>query len=199
MKTGLKMFGMAAFAALVCMTMRVSAVGQDNQSMGSGTGQGMSRNMKMSSADQKFMMMAATGGMAEVEMARLALEKSSSDAVKQFAQKMIDDHTAANNELMQVASTKGVMLPTQPDAKQMAMMAKMQKLSGMEFDMMYVKEAGVKGHEMMEKLFMKESMSGKDMDAKAFAAKTLPTVQMHLKMARDMMMNMKGMTTGMSR
>ncbi|MET0625291.1 MAG: DUF4142 domain-containing protein, partial [Pyrinomonadaceae bacterium] len=175
MKNGLKVFGLAAVAALMCMTMRVSVVAQDNKSMGSGSGQEMSRNMKMSSADQKFMMMAATGGMAEVEMARLALEKSSNDAVKTYAQKMIDDHTAANNELMQVASMKGVMLPTQPDAKQMAMMMKMQKLSGMEFDMMYVKEAGVKGHESMEKLFMKESMGGKDMDAKAFAAKTLPT------------------------
>lgn len=198
MKNGLKVFGLAAVAALMCMTMRVSAVAQDGMSTGSGAGQGMNRNMKMSSADQKFMMMAATGGMAEVEMARLALEKSSSDAVKQYAQKMIDDHTAANNELMQVASMKGVMLPTQSDAKQMAMMMKMQKLSGMEFDMMYVKEAGVKGHETMEKLFMKESMSGKDMDAKAFAAKTLPTVRMHLQMARDMMMSMKGMMTGMS-
>ena len=199
MKNGLKVFGLAAVAALMCLTMRASAVAQDGMSTGSGAGQGMSRSMKMSSADQKFMMMAATGGMAEVEMARLALEKSSSDAVKQYAQKMIDDHTAANNELMQVASAKGVTLPTQPDAKQMAMMAKMQKLSGMEFDTMYVKEAGVKGHETMEKLFMKESMSGKDMDAKAFAAKTLPTVRMHLQMAREMMTSMKGMMNGMSR
>ena len=199
MKNGLKMLGLAAVAALMCMSMRAFAVAQDGMSTGSGAGQGMSRSMKMSSADRTFMMMAATGGMAEVEMARLALEKSSSDAVKQYAQKMIDDHTAANNELMQAASTKGVTLPTQPDAKQMAMMAKMQKLSGMEFDVMYVKEAGVKGHESMEKLFMKESMSGKDMDAKAFAAKTLPVVRMHLQMARDMMTSMKGMTTGMSR
>jgi putative membrane protein len=111
---------------------------------------------------------------------------------------MIDDHTTAGDELKQLASTKGVMLPMQPDAKQMAMMAKMQKLSGAEFDMMYVKEAGVKAHQDMEKLFMKESMSGKDMDAKAWAAKTLPTVRMHLQMARDMMMSMKGMKSGMS-
>jgi putative membrane protein len=132
-------------------------------------------------------------------MARLALQKSGSDAVKQYAQKMIDDHTMAGEELMRLASMKGVALPAQPDAKHMSMMAKMQKLSGMEFDMMYVKEAGVKAHESMEKLYMKESMGGKDMDAKAFAAKTLPAVRMHLQMARDMMMNMKGMMTGMSR
>lgn len=197
MKNSLKTFGMVAAAALMCVGMRASAVAQDTNSQ---TGSDMNRNMtKMSSADKKFMMTAAMGGMAEVEMARLALQKSGSDSVKQYAQKMIDDHTAANNELMQVASTKGVTLPTQPDAKHMAMMAKMQKLSGMEFDMMYVKEAGVKGHEAMEKLFMKESMSGKDMDAKAFAAKTLPAVRMHLQMARDMMSSMKGgMSAGTS-
>ncbi len=196
MKYRLKMFGMVAAAALMCVGMRMSAVAQDTNSQ---TGSGTNRNTtKMSSADKKFIMTAAMGGMAEVEMARLALQKSASESVKQYAQKMIDDHTAANNELMQVASLKGVMLPTQPDAKHMSMMAKMQKLSGMEFDMMYVKEAGVKAHQDMEKLFMKESMSGKDMDAKAFAAKKLPAVRMHLQMAREMMMSMKGMTAGMS-
>lgn len=167
--------------------------------MNAGMSQDMNRgSMKMSSADQKFMMMAATGGMAEIEMARLALQKSSNESVKQYAQKMIDDHTAAGEELRRIASMKGVMLPTQPDARQMAMMAKMQRLSGADFDMEYVKGAGVKAHQDMEKLYMKESMSGKDMDAKTFASKTLPTVRMHLQMARDMMMSMKGMRGGMS-
>lgn len=152
----------------------------------------------MSSMDQKFMMMAAKGGMGEIEMARMALQKSSNDAVKQYAQKMIDDHTMAGDELKQLAATKNVTLPMDADAKQMAMTAKMQKMSSMEFDMMYVKEAGVKDHQDMEKLFMKESMSGKDMDAKAFATKTLPVVRMHLQMARELMMTMKGMKNGMS-
>jgi putative membrane protein len=180
-----------------------------NMSMNSGMGQNMNSQagmgsdmnrgmMKMSSADQKFMMMAAMGGMAEIEMARLALQKSNNESVKQYAQKMIDDHTMAGEELMRLASMKGVALPAKPDAKHMSMMAKMQRLSGAEFDMEYVKVAGVKAHESMEKLYMKESMGGKDMDAKAFAAKTLPTVRMHLQMARDMMTSMKGMRGSMS-
>lgn len=196
MKSRLKIFTMAAIAAAM-MTMQMSASAQDGMSTGKSSD--MKRDsMKMSSADQKFMMMAATGGMAEVGMARLALQKSSNESVKQYAQKMIDDHTAAGEELTQVASMKGITLPMQPDAKQMAMMTKLQSLSGAEFDMMYVKESGVKAHQDMEKLFMKESMSGKDMDAKAFASKTLPTVRMHLQMARDMMASMKGMSGGMS-
>ena len=186
-----KIFGLLSVAVLMLVGMTSSATAQDNMGMNSGMA-------KMASMDQKFMMMAAKGGMGEVEMARMALQKSSNDAVKQYAQKMIDDHTMAGDELKQLASTKGVMLPMQPDAKQMAIMAKMQNLSGTEFDMMYVKEMGVKAHQDMEKLFMKESMSGKDMDAKAWAAKTLPAVRMHLQMARDMMMSMKGMKSGMS-
>ena len=166
-----------------------------NSQMGSGMKGGM---MKVPSDDRKFMMMAAMGGMAEIEMARLAIQKSTNESVEQYAQKMIDDHTAAGDELKRIASMKGMTLPMQPDAKQMAMMAKMQRLSGAEFDMEYVKVAGVKAHESMEKLYMKESMGGKDMDAKAFAAKTLPAVRMHLQMARDMMASMKGMGGGTS-
>jgi putative membrane protein len=142
--------------------------------------------MALSSMDRKFMTQAAAGGMAEVEMARLALEKASSDDVKKYAQQMIDDHTKANEELMHVASQKGVTLPTGPDAKHMALMERMRNASGAAFDRMYIKEAGVKDHASMEKLFMKESNGGRDADARAFAAKTLPTVQMHLRMAREM-------------
>jgi putative membrane protein len=103
---------------------------------------------------------------------------------------MIDDHTKAGDELAQVASMKGVSLPMEPDAKHKAMLAKMQQLSGAAFDAEYIKMAGVKDHEKMEKLFMSESSKGKDADAKGFAAKTLPTVQTHLRMAREMTTNM---------
>ncbi len=144
----------------------------------------------LNSMDRKFMMTAAAGGMAEVEMARMALDRAASDGVKQFAQHMIDDHTKANQELMQVAATKGVTLPAGPDAKHQALMAKMMKLSGAAFDREYIKNAGVKDHQEMEKLFMDEGRKGADADTKAFAAKTLPAVQEHLRMAREMSSNM---------
>lgn len=182
--------GLMSVAVLMVAAMASAAIGQDSM-----------MNPKMASVpsmDKKFIMTAAVGGMSEIEMARLALQKSSNDSVKQYAQKMIDDHTIAGDELKQLASMKGVSLPMDADARQLAMMAKMQRMSGMEFDMLYVKEAGVKAHQDMEKLFMKESMSGKDMDAKAFAAKTLPVVRMHLQMARAWMMNMKNMKNSMS-
>jgi putative membrane protein len=140
----------------------------------------------LDSSDKKFMMEAGMGGMAEVEMARVALQRASSEAVKQYAQRMIDDHTKAGQELTELASTKGVTLATALDTKHTNMLTKMQQLSGAEFDRAYIKEAGVKSHEKMEKLFMREAERGKDADTKAFASKTLPTVQDHLRMAREM-------------
>lgn len=153
--------------------------------------------------DAKFMMMAATSDMNEIGLSRIALEKSSNEEVKRMAQMMIDDHTKSSEELKPIAMSKNVMLPATPDAKHQAMMTKMQAMSGMDFDMMYIK-AMVKDHEKAVKLHQKESTGGKDADAKAFAAKTLPVVQMHLSMAQSMQNKMSGkgsdnkMNSGMS-
>jgi Predicted outer membrane protein len=159
----------------------MSSGGSMNGNMSGQTG---TTGMQLSSDDRKFMMTAAMGGMAEVEMARLALERASSDTVKQYAQRMLDDHSRANEELMQIATSKGVTLPTTLDAKHTALMTRLRGMSGAEFDRMYMKEAGVKAHTEMEKLFQREASRGMDADAKAFAAKTLPVVREHLQMAR---------------
>ncbi|HEX8457592.1 MAG TPA: DUF4142 domain-containing protein [Pyrinomonadaceae bacterium] len=196
-----KTLGLTLSLALMCTALLAStAVAQNSNtsttnttSAGRTTGGGMAT---VSSSDRKFAMTAAMGGMAEVELARLALTKASSDAVKQYAQKMIDDHTPNNAELMQLASTKGLTLPTAPDAKHRAMMARMEKLSGAAFDREYVMMAGSRDHQKMEKLFRDESMKGRDADLKAFAAKTLPVVQQHLQMARDLHGQMPGMDHG---
>jgi putative membrane protein len=105
---------------------------------------------------------------------------------------MVTDHTAANEKLMQLASTKGVTLPTAPDAAAQARMTKLRALTGPAFDKQYLKEAGVSEHEKAVKLFQKQSTSGKDPDVSAFASATLPTIQSHLTMARTM----SGGTTG---
>ena len=196
-----KRLGFVLSTAMMCMALAATTAMAQNTNSGTTMMKKDGNMATMSSSDRKFAMTAAMGGMAEVEMARMALTRASSDAVKQYAQKMIDDHTTANAELMQIASSKGITLPTAPDAKQRAMMAKMQNLSGAAFDREYVMNAGHKDHQKMEKLFRDESMKGRDADLKAFAAKTLPVVQMHLQMARDlhtqMMGGMKDMKHGM--
>lgn len=190
--------GFMLSTALMCITLLAATATAQNTNSGTSMRNDNSNMSSVSSMDRKFAMTAAMGGMAEVETARLALQKASSDEVKQYAQKMIDDHTAANAELMQIASTKGITLPTAPDAKHRAMMAKMEKLSGAAFDREYIMMAGHKDHQKMEKLFRDESMRGRDADLKAFAAKTLPVVQQHLQMARDLHDKMMpGMKHGM--
>ncbi len=149
-------------------------------------------------ADSKFMMMAATSDMNEIGLSRVALDKSQNEEVKRMAQMMIDDHTKASEELKPLAMSKNVMLPAAMDSKHQSMMSKMSGMSGAEFDMMYVK-AMVKDHEKAVSMFQKESTSGKDADAKAFATKQLPVLQGHLTMAQSMMNGMKkggGMSNG---
>lgn len=150
--------------------------------------------MKMSgkkNPDSKFMMTLATGGMNEITLSQTAVSKSTNEEVKSYAQKMIDDHTMAGDELKALAASKNVTLPMEADAKHMAMKTKLEAMSGDKFDMEYLK-AMVKDHEKTVALLQKESTGGKDAEAKAFAAKLLPTVQGHLDMARTMMTSMSG-------
>jgi putative membrane protein len=136
------------------------------------------------SADQPFAQEAAMGGMAEVELGTLAKEKASNADVKQFADRMVTDHGKANDELKQWAQQKKVTLPTAIDAKHKATRDRLAKLSGAAFDKAYMSDM-LKDHQHDVAAFKREAASGKDPDLKAWAAKTLPTLEDHLKMARD--------------
>jgi putative membrane protein len=136
------------------------------------------------SPDSAFVKEAAAGGMAEVDMGKLAQEKASNDQVKQFGSRMVQDHSKANDELKQVAGVKGVQLPAGPHAKAQAEMKKMQSLSGSAFDKHYMDHM-VADHKKDIAAFEKEAKSGKDPEVKAFAAKTLPTLKEHLQLAQQ--------------
>jgi len=142
-------------------------------------------------ADKSWAQKAAVGGMAEVEMGKLAQQKAANDQVKQFGSHMAEDHVKANNELKQIASSKGLALPTELDATHKTKMAKLEKLSGAQFDRAYMSEM-VADHKKDVAEFRKQSTSGKDSDLKAFAAKTLPTLEDHLKMAQSTDAAVKG-------
>lgn len=153
-------------------------------------GASVSAQTAPSAADKTFMTKAAVGGMAEVELGKLAQQKAASDQVKQFGSRMVDDHSKANDELKQIAAAKNVTLPAAPDAKSQAVMGKLQKLSGASFDRAYMAEMQ-KDHKVDIALFEKESRSGGDADVKGFAAKTLPTLKDHMKMVHETMSAMK--------
>lgn len=137
----------------------------------------------MSSQDRDFIMDAAMGGMEELELGRVAAQKGMSDAVKQFGQRMVDDHSKANSELMSLASSKGITLPTTLDEKHQKDVTKLSAMSGAEFDRAYSKMM-LSDHNKDVAEFEKQSTKGADSDLKAFASKTLPTLQEHLQMAK---------------
>jgi putative membrane protein len=137
----------------------------------------------MSSQERNFMRDAAMGGVMEVELGRMATQKGASDAVKQFGQRMVDDHTRVNAELTQLAASKGMSLPTELGAKQKTDVTNLSNLSGAEFDKAYAKLM-VSSHKKKVSAFEKQSKGGTDAELKAFAAKTLPGVQEHLQMAK---------------
>ena len=135
-------------------------------------------------ADEAWVVKIAKGGMAEVELGKLAAEKASSDAVKKFGQRMVDDHSKANDELKALAQNKKITLPTEIGPEEKALRDRLVKLSGPAFDQAYMK-AMLNDHLKDVGEFRTESRSGKDPDVKAWAARTLPTLEEHLKMARD--------------
>jgi len=142
-------------------------------------------NSNVSAADKKFVMAAAQGGMAEVKLGELATKNGASESVKKFGQKMVDDHSKANEELKQVVSKEGITLPTDIDAKSKATMNRLAKLHGAAFDAAYIKDMKA-DHQKDIAEFTKESNSGHDPDIKAFASKTLPVIKEHYSMISDM-------------
>jgi len=126
---------------------------------------------------------AAAGGMAEVELGRLAVQKASNPAVKEFGQHMVDDHAKANAELQSIAAQAGVELPSAMDAKQKKIYDKLSSLSGSAFDRAYMDDM-VKDHKEDIAAFEKASRAPGDSPFKAFATDKLPTLRQHLQMAQ---------------
>jgi putative membrane protein len=187
--------GAALLIAAACMALAVAAseVSTGAQNANSSSMQndnGMSHGSGRMTSDMKFAMEAAVGGMEEVQLGQLAVQKGASDEVKQFGQHMVDDHTKANDDLMQVASGKSWTLPTALDAKHQADVQKLSAMSGEAFDREYVKMM-VKDHKKDVSEFQKESMRGADADVKSFATRTLPTLQEHLQMIQRIDAKMK--------
>ena len=149
-----------------------------------GSAVGLMAQNSLSASDQVFAKKAAQGGMAEVQLGQLATTKASSQKVKDFGRKMIDDHSKANDQLKSIASANNITLPTTVSAKDQALMNRLSKLSGAAFDKAYT-AAMVKDHQTDVAEFQAESNSGQNSALKDFATSTLPTLQEHLKMAKD--------------
>jgi putative membrane protein len=133
-------------------------------------------------ADEQFVEKAAQGGMAEVEAGQMAATKATSPAVRHYGMMMVEDHTAANRKLAELAKSKGMKLPETYGEQHRASLKALQSAMGGRFDQAYLAQM-VKDHEQTVQLLKSEIASGQDPDIKAYAQSVLPTVEMHLKEA----------------
>jgi putative membrane protein len=135
--------------------------------------------------DRMFVTKALQGGLAEVQLGQLTLQKSDNQQVKQFAQRMIDDHTRLDDQMKQVAQQLGVAVPGQPSKKDRQVMAKLQSLSGSAYDQAYIKDM-VKDHKQDLNEFQSEASSGQDQTVKDAANQGSKVIAQHLQLAQQL-------------
>jgi putative membrane protein len=144
--------------------------------------QGRTTVRQSGSPDLDFILEAAQGGMGEVELGKVAAQQGTNAEVKQFGQRMVDDHSKGDDELKAIAQQRGIALPSSLDPKDQALVNRLSKLHGASFDHSYMRNM-VSDHKQDVAAFRHESTSGKDPEVKAWAAKMLPMLEEHLKMA----------------
>jgi putative membrane protein len=159
---------------------------KEDHGMSSNKGAGLMVNAQ----DQQFMVKAAQGGLMEVEAARLAQEKATSNEIKEFARKLEQDHQKANEDLKKLAAEKNVDLPTDM-GQHAAMLEKVRAASGADFDKRWMKMQ-VQHHKKDVNDFQKQTTRAMDSDVRNFATAKLPTLQQHLATAQQLEQSTRG-------
>jgi putative membrane protein len=183
---------------LLCGSMAIAqapqgSAGPASQAPGQTSGQNPSMDPQMNGmqgnqptpTDRMFVSKAMQGSVAEVQLAQMTLQKSSNDQVKQFAQRMIDDHTKLNEQMKPVAQQLGVTPPDQVSKNDRKTMAKLQALSGSAYDQAYIKDM-VKDHKQDLTEFQAEASSGQDQTVKDAANQGSKVIAQHLQMAQQL-------------
>jgi putative membrane protein len=135
--------------------------------------------MKVSKDDARFAVAAAAGGLAEVELGRLAQQNASDARVKDFGAMMVNDHSRADDELKVLAKSKGISLPATLDNGEQKIKDKLAAKSGPAFDKAYVSDM-IDDHKQDIREFEDAAKTLKDPELKAFAVRTLPVLKKHL-------------------
>lgn len=146
---------------------------------------------KLTAGDKHFMREALEGDMAEIQLAQLAQQKASSDQVKQFAQRMIDDHTKLDAQMKPMAQQFGVEAPAELSAKHKAVQSKLQNLSGEQFDRAYAR-AMVSDHREDDQAFLREGTNAKEPTLKNAVSQAEPIIADHLRMAQELEKSLNG-------
>jgi putative membrane protein len=135
--------------------------------------------------DKQFIMNIALRGMREIDLAKVALDKSSNPAIKEYAAKVVEEQTKATGALKRIAGKQSIAIPAALDPKEQTEVDRIAKLSGADFDRAYTRDQ-VKNHERSLREFQREAKDGQDEQVKAFAVRVLPIVEQHLQTARDL-------------
>jgi putative membrane protein len=148
-------------------------------------GTGAPENFPSKIDDRQFARDAAVAGLSNVELAKLAAEKASSEDVRHFGKQLLDDQTKTNDRLKQVANQENISIPDALDSKHQSQIDKVAKLSGPEFDKAFLKQQ-LKEQEAQVRDFSDEAQRGTDPNVKTFAAGALPNLQQQLEAAKNL-------------
>ena len=136
--------------------------------------------------------------LAEIALGKLAQDKAQSNEVKSFAKKMLDDHMKAQDELKQLAQSKGVGLPVEADRQQQSVEKKLAALSGEKFDRQYMNHESTRALKDTHRLLERINSKAEDVDLKSYASKIIAAVEIHQQMANDTRKNLKPTSEGKS-
>ena len=139
----------------------------------------------LSQQDMRRFTSIAQANLAEIECGKLALDKAKSPEVKDFAKHMVEDHGRMLEENKQMADKKGAKMPETPNKEQQAAKAKLEKMSGEDFDRAYANQM-VQDHQKALKLVQDTAKNAKDAELKGAAQKAAPQVEKHLQMAKGL-------------
>jgi putative membrane protein len=143
------------------------------------------RNARMDRSERRFVEEMARHSLGEVEVGRIAENRGASEEVKKYGQRIVQDHGKANEELKQLAQSRGIKWPAEPDRAHRRSAERLQKLEGADFDKRFVSEM-VKNHQADLKKAQKMAKDARDPELRAFAAKAAPVIEEHLNMARQL-------------
>ena len=167
----------------LAITLLLSAPAFAQQQMG-GPQHSATQQQEVSQKDLDFIKNAATGGMAEVELGKVAAQTAHSPDLKSFGARMVHDHSRANEQLATIAKERGALVPQQLDTEHTQMRDRLAKLQGEAFDRSYIRMMVV-DHDKDIKAFRQEAQLGHDRELKRFARETLAMVEQHDKLAHD--------------
>jgi putative membrane protein len=189
MKQGLLILTVLGLMSLGCNTNKAATSDKESSTNQPPAGAASSSTASSSTsasanADQDFIAKAAKGNRAEVTLGKLVADKTKDPNVRQFAQMMVKDHSAAQNDLQQLAQSKNITLPEGLPDDATALQSKLSSATGKALDKDYM-DSMVDDHKKDVSEFQDASQNAKDPDVKQWAAKTLPTLQAHLQKAEQ--------------